>query len=650
MPRPPSTDPASQAWNKDALAWLALLLVAVLTYFLGLNGQYVPTNGDELVYSHIARLTAASGHWLPLVSDLDHMRNTKPPLLFWQAMVAGNWGQHWTMAALRLPSVTYTMLISFAIGWTVLRITSDVRRAILAACIYLAFFCTFRYGRTYLTSAPETFWLNVPMFFLLWWQLKFSKVPFALPTPVQATVLKNDTPHAMVPTHLESRIFSAAPRIVITDDPHQRTLGWLTHFGFGLAMGIGLAYKSFALIAPAAATLWCAQVMDLPRLTWRGTFDVTLKVTLSALIALGIFGLWFVLDPDPKAVWQEFVLGENAGKLSNSAGYWQTAFFGGGFSIWAQLLGYAQNAGLLAFVVLGLMVLGLRKIWKLRPHSFSSSPKYWWTIIIWLGVWLLVFTLPSQRSARYLIPAMPALAIMLTLCWQRIGRGWFIPSLLFCGVIIGFLGRIAWAEYELGLGNTLGLILTLLAVSIGFSLVLAGLGKSAWTRTCTLAAALAVLTVFGLTTAPLNGASGHYDDQVTQKIKAKRIAVPSSFNGQFERFEFLLPGNRFAAYDGDARLAFPISDNTDELKRLLNTHDAVIWLQTRDETSQPLCIPECIILGSRWEVRGRHQSGEITLANLWYPQQWLFRREWLVTRAANEIELESKQISRLPAT
>jgi hypothetical protein len=195
------------------------------------------------------------------------------------------------------------------------------------------------------------------------------------------------------------------------------------------------------------------------------------------------------------------------------------------------------------------------------------------------------------------------------------------------------LGRIAWAEYELGLGNILDLILTLLAVGIGFSLVLAGLGKSAWTRFCTLASALAVLTVFGLTTAPLNGASGHYDDQVTQKIKAKRIAVPSSFNGQFERFEFLLPGNRFAAYDGDARLAFPISDNTDELKRLLDTHDAVVWLQTRDETSQPLCIPECTILGSRWEVRGRHQSGEITLANLWYPQQWLFRREWLVTRA-----------------
>lgn len=650
MPIFPSNKLALDTRNKSTLAWLALLLAAVLTYFLGLDGQYVPTNGDELVYTHIARLTAASGHWLPLVSELDHMRNTKPPLLFWQAMVAGNWGQHWTMTALRAPSVTYTMLISFAVGWTVLQITRDARRALLAACIYLAFFCTFRFGRTYLTSAPESFWLNLPVFFFLWWQLKFSSTSSTAHIPMPETVLGRDKLHTRTPNTLASRMFSVTPRMMVADEPHPRTLGWLTHLGFGLAMGVGLAYKSFALIAPAAATLWCVQVMNLSRFNTRATVEATLKVALSSFIALGIFSLWFVLDPDPKAVWQEFVVGENAGKMSNIAGYWQTAFFGGGFSIWAQLLGYAQNAGLLAFVVLGLMMLGLQQLWKQWQRPVRPLPNYLWTVMLWLLIWLLVFTLPSQRSARYLIPAMPALAIMLALFWQRIGRSWFIPSLLLCGMLIFFLGRIAWAEYELGLGSSLEFILTLLAVGIGFSLVLAGLVKAAWTRTCTLAAALAVFAVFGLTTAPLNGPSGHYGEQVTQKIKAKRIAVPSSFNGQFERFEFLLPGNRFAPYDGDARLAFPLSDNTNELKRLLDTHDAVIWLQTRDEISQPLCAPECSILGSRWEIRGRHQSGEITLTNLWYPQEWLFRREWLVTRAANGFDPESKSASRLPAT
>ncbi|OGB53218.1 MAG: hypothetical protein A2503_07970 [Burkholderiales bacterium RIFOXYD12_FULL_59_19] len=605
-------------WTRTTLAWLALLVVAVLVYVLGLDGQYVPTNGDELVYTHIARLTAASGHWLPLVSELDHMRNTKPPLLFWQAMVAGDWGQHWRMAALRAPSVIYTLLTALAVGWTLQLITRDVRRALLGACIYLAFFCTFRFGRTFLTSAPETFWLSLPVFMLLWWSL----------------------------THHPA---TARPAAVTHSGSQPTALGWLAHAGFGLAMGLGLAYKSFALVVPAAATLWCAQLVMLPRWRWTDALAISLKVGASAVLAVAIFSLWFVLDPDPLAVWQEFVVGENAGKMSNSAGYWQTALFGGGFSIWAQLLGYAQNAGLLVFVVLGLMLLGLQRLWQLKRQPLGAQPVDLWLVLIWLGVWLLVFTLPSQRSARYLIPAMPALAIVLALFWQRIGRGWFMPSLLLCCLFIGYLGRIAWAEHALGIGSSLELGLTLAAVGVGLALVLAGFVKSGWTRACTLAATLAVFAVFGLTTQPLNGPAGLYDKQLTQSLTGQHLAVPSSFNGQFERFEFLLPGNRFTPYDGDARNALPAADNKLELQRLLATHDAVVWLQTRDEAEHPLCAPECRVLGSRWEVKGRHQGGEITLANLWYPQQWLFRREWLVTRATNPAHAAATPANQTPA-
>jgi len=33
-------------------------------------------------------------------------------------------------------------------------------------------------------------------------------------------------------------------------------------------------------------------------------------------------------------------------------------------------------------------------------------------------------------------------------------------------------------------------------------------------------------------------------------------------------------------------------------------------------------------------VKSRHKSGEVTLDNLWYPQEWLFSREWLLVAAA----------------
>jgi len=584
------------------LAWIALLALAVVIYALGLGGQYNPSNGDELVYTHIARLTAASDHWLPLVSELDHMRNTKPPLLFWQAMVAGDWGQHWTMAALRLPSLLYTLLIASAVAWTARRMTGSTRSACIAACLYLAFFCTYRFGRTYLTSAPETFWFGLPMFWLLWQRGSQS-------------MLANQHPGLLLSARNDEVAVGA------TD----ASLSWLVHAGFGLALGLGLAYKSFALIAPAAATLWCAQLLSGPALSWRVVLQVTLKVGLSAALALGIFALWFVLDPDPTAVWREFVIGENAGKLSNAQGYWHTALLGGGFSIWAQLLAYAQNAGLLAFVVLGWMVLGLRTRFRSADQAQSAQRVI---LLTWLAVWLIVFTLPSQRSARYLIPAMPALAILLTLEWQRVARAWFLLSLMLCGILIGSLGRIAWAAHELGIGSRLELGLTLLTVAAGLALVLAGLFKPAWTRACSVATGLAVFACFSLSTAPLNGADGLYGNEVTAQLRQARIAVPNGFNGQFERFEFLLPGNHFIPYDSDERAS--ASAGATDLQRLLSTHDAVIWLQSSPQELTPPCAPACRVLGSRWEVKGRHQSGEINWGNVWHPQYWLFRREWLL--------------------
>src|SRR5258708_16453485 len=69
----------------SSLAWQGLVaLLAVGTYFYGLDGQHIPKNGDEWPYEHIARLTAESGRLLPLRSELPSMRHTQPPLLFWQ--------------------------------------------------------------------------------------------------------------------------------------------------------------------------------------------------------------------------------------------------------------------------------------------------------------------------------------------------------------------------------------------------------------------------------------------------------------------------------------------------------------------------------------------------------------------------------------
>jgi 4-amino-4-deoxy-L-arabinose transferase-like glycosyltransferase len=198
-----------------------LLFSAVGLYFFGLSSPYAPTNGDEMVYIHIARLTAASGHWLPLVSDLENMRNTKPPLLFWQAIASGDWSAQGSLFSLRWPSVAYTLLTTAALAWMTLRISGQWRTALLAAIIFLAFFSTYRYSRVYLTSAPETFWLALPMWYLLWQQSARPEGALASASP---------------PGRWSAPVYLLA----------------------GLVIGIGLLYKSFALLAPAAAALGCA--------------------------------------------------------------------------------------------------------------------------------------------------------------------------------------------------------------------------------------------------------------------------------------------------------------------------------------------------------------------------------------------------------
>lgn len=599
---PPQTAPqrvpnganASPPWP-----WPALLLVAVGLYFFGLDSFYAPTNGDEMVYIHIARLTAEVGQWLPLVSDLGQMRNTKPPLLFWQALVAGNWGANWSLFALRLPSVAYTLMTAAAVAWAAQRLRGNWRTACLAAVIYLAFFSSFRYGRVYLTSAPETFWLALPMWILLWSQLH---------------------PHGAMakgPAWLARAAPWRAPAVLL----------W---FGvFGLCIGLGLLYKSFALVAPAAATLWCALLAGQP---WRlrHALRSTVGVAWSAALGLGVFACWFALDPDPAAVWREFVVGENAGKMAGAQGYWHAALWGD-YPLWTQLLAFCENAGLLFFVVLGLAWAGGRALLKGQPWAEATPAQR--TLWLWLLVWLVVFSIPSQRSARYVIPAMPALAILLALYWERVARWWFLLTALLTSAALVVLGRIAWVIGDLDLGEPVWRWAAVLAATVGLAAALAGFARRGWSRNAALLACLSVYAAFGLMVAPLDGPQARYGSAAVAQLSGKSVAVPNGFTAQFERFHFMLPQSALAPYDTDGRntgALHPELPPGERLDFLLQKFDAVVWIDGDSQATAPPCAPRCTALGYRWHVKSRHKSGEVTLANIWHPEQWLFGREWLL--------------------
>ena len=581
--------------------WVLLAVAIALGYLFQLGGDHIPRNGDELVYAHIARLTAESGHWLPLVSSYDFMRNTKPPLLFWQAMVAGGWGDHWTLLNLRLPSVVYLWLTALVVGLLTRKIVRElntqnphphpsplqkptsygegIKQGAIAAIVFLSFFSTYRYGRPYLTSAPETFWLCGVFLALAW------------------------SPTAL----LASR--------------------WKFPLIAGLAIGIGCLYKSFAMVVPVAFGLaLCYQVIQANRLPWQIlrpgiAFDI-FRVAAISVIAVAVFGLWFAVDPLPGEVWREFVVGENAGKFKSSDGYLKLAFSGSG-GILVILTGYFVNAGLLLPLAIGCAWTAWRSYRERRgtARTISDAEKVMW---LWLLALAMVFMLPSQRSARYLIPAMPAVAVLIALYWHRLARGWFVATLVFCALGASGLGLIALgavrAVQSAGVYSPLFWLL-LLAIVVA-SVV--GMFNRKWARPVVAAASFGVLFSLAWTTAPLNGELGRYKASTVALLKGQQVSVPNNFNGQFERYHFILPGANVVAYNA------PQPVNYADVDALFKTSRYALVAR---RIGQAPCT-NCRIIDARWDLRSRQDPSEGTWAAIKTPDTFWYAQEYLVERAA----------------
>ena len=576
--------------------WISLSIAVALGYLFGLGGDHIPRNGDELVYAHIARLTAESGHWLPLVSSYDFMRNTKPPVLFWQAMVAGGWGEHWTLLNLRLPSVVYSWAIALMVGlltWKIVRGDASVNAAPantaegrnhhamamggIATIIYLSFFSTYRYGRPFLTSAPETFWLFGVFFAIAWSPAKL----------------------------LASR--------------------WKFPLIAGLAIGIGSLYKSFAMVVPVGFGLaLCYQTIGARAALWqifrRGIVVDGAKVFAICVIALSIFGLWFALDPQPGEVWREFVVGENAGKLKSSLGYFKVAFSGSsGFMV--ILTGYFSNAGLLLPVSVGCAWAAWRSFRQRAAlgQSVSAAEKVMW---LWLLALALVFMLPNQRSTRYLIPAMPAVAILIALYWSRIPRIWFSITLLLCLIGALAMGLIGFGAVRATQNQWLYSPLFWLFLVATAACCVMGVIKKESTRPIAAMASFAVLLALAWVTAPFNGVLGEFRAETIAKLQGQAVSVPTNFNGQFERYQFIIKGAKIVPYIAEQ----PV-DYTD-VEALFKTSRYAL-VQRR--VGQAPCA-QCRILDVRWDLRSRQDEKEGTLAAFKTPETFWYAREYLVER------------------
>ena len=554
--------------------WAILVLVgvfalAVVTYFFGLDSLHIPKNGDEFPYAHITRLTAESGHLLPLQSTLENMRNTKPPMLFWQGVLSTYWGQEWTLWHLRYPNVLYTLATAVLVGLLGWKCGQrKIRTGLLAAVLWLAFFSTYRFGRPFLTNAGEIFWLFLP-FFLLLYQGK--------------------------------KAFDSA---------------WGVPFIMGISIGIGLLYKSFALLLPVGLGLafwyWRCRHYRPGEFLKRDVY----KLILIALLSLGIFALWFALDPDPQAIWNEFVIGENAGKFDPHGPSYLAKMFWGDGSIWVLATGYALNAGLLAVVVIATMVLALWRVF--RHNDLSDDEKYlWW----WVLILFAVFCFPSQRSSRYLLEAMPAFAVLIALVWFRLSRWILFITTLICTVAIAAIGYLGWLlQHDVGqpiYSTTLAVVLVIVLATLALTLLIPRLLP--WlTLPAVFAAYLALTGFLGV----FDGPKGRYSIATQKQVVGQTVWVPYNFNAAYEQYQFLLPGANIRGYRDDAGIPLHI---------LRERYPLLIIQQPLDK---PAC-SDCRVLGERLELRGRQSDDEIKAMLHGAVAQHLFLRETLIDNRGN---------------
>ena len=561
-----------------------ILLLGVFTYLYGLDSRFAPKNGDEYPYMHIVRMTADAGAWLPLQSEMDGIKNTKPPLVFWEGIASTRWGSDWTLFALRWPSVVYTGLTALFLFLAVSRFSGRRQTGLLASLVWLSFFATYRYGRPFLTDPPEVFWLSLPFLALLYW----GKAAF------------------------ESKLLF--PVLA------------------GASLGMALLSKSFAYIVPAAFALglfyWRWREWSIPKVLLQDLY----KVLLIAALALGVFALWFALDPFPEAVWKEFVLGENAGKFQARSSNYLLDLVRGGDSVWMLAFTTLANAGLFIFVLISALI----QCW--RERRFMSLEES--LLLLLVLAFFIVFSLPSQRSGRYLLPVMPAFAAVIALYWDRLPVWGFRIALL---LQLLLLAALVWVGGNLQLSNFLGQpgIWSYSPwhwVFMGGAIVLVLLGLLNRERTKVMALAGCFLCYCALTSglSPLEGALGRYSQVTIQGLAGKDVWVPCDYRAKDEEYRLLLPGTILHGY---------LAKDASQIDLLTSTYP-IVAVQSAIGVEPALC-DSCKIVGKRMEMRARHSDAEIQAILRGHIGEHLFVNEYLIaTPATISLPLVGKDACR----
>jgi 4-amino-4-deoxy-L-arabinose transferase-like glycosyltransferase len=366
----------------------------------------------------------------------------------------------------------------------------------------------------------------------------------------------------------------------------------------GLALGVACLFKSFALTAPVGLALLLAG--------GRKRFAHAVAIVL---IALAVFALWPLLDPDPASVFRHFVLEENLGKL-RGPGYVR-GLFTGPYALHWLWLGHFGNAGLFAVPLLFLVLSTIRS-----RASLSREEKSLWILVL---SFLVVYSIPSQRQENYLIPTVPALAILIARRWHDLSDSWLrcaaVPGALFTAVLLWVVFGIR--TFALPPGAYAFWQLAVPVLVLGLWIVFLVFPRAA--RRGFHAMVFASFLLVAMAVAPFEGPLGRYRPRGIAFLRGKLVYVPAEFISRHERHRFLLPGARIEGYD---------PADVDSTSRLLSSgQHVIVYRKLGDGVEGPFRV-----IGRRFDLRSRQTKGEMWRIVYHRDLDLLVRQELVVRR------------------
>lgn len=346
---------------------LSLVLLACLTFFLGLNRQAI-TDGDEAYYAEAAREMVEGGDWLTPHFNYEY-RWEKPILYYWLTaalyQVTGP-----TEGAARFWSALAgvgLVLLTFGIA----RDSGAAHEAAwLAAAITATCFGYFAEARLALPDLPLTFCITVT----IW-------------TALRATLRG------------------------VGHQPGERmprpAVAWALT---GLGAGAGFLMKGPVAVAVPALVLlpiWWRE-RRAARFAWQGA-------ALAVLIFLLVGTPWYVAMTwtHGRAYLDSFFVGDNLQRFATSR------FAGRTSSSW-WFYGPILLGGLVPWTAYAVTLFLAQ--WFRRPHDLRyrwRPTDYEWRLGLWAMMPLAFFTVSLGKQPRYILPVLPPLAILLARSMMR---------------------------------------------------------------------------------------------------------------------------------------------------------------------------------------------------------------------------------------